>query len=281
MRETPDSERTLLVGGFDPTDMETVRITSCSATEIVAGRELRGEDTGKGALLEQTFAEAKGLSVGDAIELAGRSFAVVGILSPGTRPARADVYLAISDAEEVIESRLTAPLNGRVNGVLVGGRDARRQSNLIVDVEKILGPQGATGGYGCFSPAGQATEQGEQGTTLLALLLSIGIGLTVARMQYAYVTDRRREIAILKAIGWSQRQVGRQAVLETMIPWAMGGALGALAAGLMAILNGTTASLPKALGVSLAIVGIIAGCAAWLAARSAQRVYPAQVLRKG
>ena len=280
MRERPDSARTLLVGGFDPTDMETVRIAGCSATEIVAGRELRREDAA-GALVEQTFAEAMGLDVGSALELAGRSFAVIGVLSPGTRPAKADVYLALSDAVAVVESRFTAPLKGRVNGVLVNGRDARQQGALAAEVESILGSHGATGGFSCFAPAGQAIMLGEQGMILLALLLAGGIGLTVARLQYAYAEERRREIAILKSIGWTRRQVGRQAVLETMIPWGIGGGLGALASGIMTIREGTVGFLPGALGASLVVVGIIAACAAGLVARTSQRVLPAQVLRRG
>lgn len=280
MRVSAESTRTLLVGGFEPTDMETVRMASCSATDIVAGRELRPEDTG-GALLEQTFAEAMDLSVGGTIELGGRSFNVVGILSPGTRPAKADAYLALSDAVAVIEARLSAPLNGRVNGVLVNGRDARRQSELTADVEAILGSHGVTGGYGCFAPAGQAIGLDEQGMILLSLLLAVGIGLTVARMQYAYAAERRRETAILKSIGWTRKRVGRQAVLETIIPWAIGGALGALASGIITVLEGTFGILTGALGASLAIVGLIAGCAAWLAAHRVQRVLPAEVLRRG
>jgi hypothetical protein len=58
MQWPADSNRTVRVGGFDPADMETVRAAGCSATEIVAGRELRPDDAG-GALLEQTFKDEK------------------------------------------------------------------------------------------------------------------------------------------------------------------------------------------------------------------------------
>ncbi len=275
MQWPADRNRTVLVGGFDPADMETVRMAGCSATEIVAGRGMKPGDAG-GVLIEQTFAETAGLSVGHDIELAGRTFAVLGMLSPGTRPAKADLYLALPDAVAVIESRLTGPLDGRVNGVLVDGRDARRQSGLIANVQALLGPHAATGGYGCFGPAGAAMGLGGQGMALLALLLAAGVAVSVARTQYALLLERRREIGIVKAIGWSDRQVGRHALWEAAIPSALGGIAGAAVAGLTAGAGGPAAAVPAA----LALVGGVAGGAALYAARSMARISPADVLRK-
>jgi ABC-type lipoprotein release transport system permease subunit len=281
--------RTALLAGFDPADMASVRMVGCSATELVAGNALAPGDR-DGLLLEQTFARAEGLAVGDRLVLAGRAFGVRGILSPGTRPAKADIYLALPAAMAVVETRLTAPLGNRVNAVLVDSADARVQRRAIAEVTARLGPHAATGGYGCFTPAGGAIGLSDKGMWLLALVAALGVAGSVARAQYAVALERRRDIGILKAIGWSDRRIGLLALAEAAGPAAMGAGAGC---GLVlcasagwgrwagsAAPGGAGLPPPAALFAALALTAATAVLTGICAARAAARVRPADVLRE-
>src|SRR4030042_2524338 len=112
--------RSWILAGFDPADMESVRMTSCSSTDIIEGRLIQPGDTGV-VLLEQTFADAEQYKINDILYLGDKEFKVLGILSPGTRPAKADIYMPLKEATEVLNTRLNQPVEKVINVVLVDG----------------------------------------------------------------------------------------------------------------------------------------------------------------
>jgi putative ABC transport system permease protein len=146
---------------------------------------------------------------------------------------------------------------------------------------------------------------GMNGTAVVVLgavvaLFAVALAL---KSQLASVIERRREMAILKAIGWTDGSIVRQILAESTLQALAGGALGALAAAaaLLAlparVLTGTGSTVPTAgpaglpspggidvpvgvLGAGLLLVllgGVVAGLLpALLAAREA----PAAGLRR-
>lgn len=59
-----------------------VGTTCCAATDVIKGRFLVRSDRGK-ILLEQAYAQMRGLDVGNDVHIAGRAFSVLGIINPG------------------------------------------------------------------------------------------------------------------------------------------------------------------------------------------------------
>lgn len=224
-----ETGRTLSVAGFEPEDMEAVRCFSCSASDIVEGQPLSAHTAGT-ALLEQTFAAAGNLRAGDTLTLGGKPFRVAGVISPGSRPVKADIYLALPDAAAVADTRLSRPLAGEVNVALVDGADAVTHAQAIAETSQRLGPDSACVGYGCWQPAGQALGTGLKGLGGLALLAAAFFVLWTAHTQQLAIRERRRDIGILKAIGWTDGDVTAQILAECTLQALIGGMAGSLLA---------------------------------------------------
>jgi putative ABC transport system permease protein len=221
--------RSWVIAGFDPADMEAVRMVSCSNTYIVQGHGLQSGDTGV-VLLEQTFADAEQYNVDDTIYLGDNEFRVQGILSPGTRPAKADIYMPLNEAIAVLNTRIKHPVENVINVVLVDGASSLLNRSAMKDVKEILGFNSSTIGYGCFDPAGAAIGITSRGMKYLGLIIFISIILLIASSQYYSVVERSNDIGILKAIGWPEHSIISQVLIESSIQSGLGGLAGCIAA---------------------------------------------------
>jgi putative ABC transport system permease protein len=282
--------RSWVIAGFDPADMEAVRMVSCSNTDIIQGRLLKPGDTGV-ALLEQTFADAEQYSVDDTIYLGEKEFRVLGILSPGTRPAKADIYIPLNEATEVLNTRINHPVENVINVVLVDGASSLANRSAMKDVKEILGFNSSTIGYGCFDPAGAALGITAKGMKLLGIIIFISIMLLIVTSQYYSVIERSNDIGILKAIGWSERSLISQVLAESFIQSVLGGLAGCI----VAILIYSVFPVSKWLGLDESyfsspdliilitgyILTVLAGTlAGTITALVSARLKPADILRK-
>jgi putative ABC transport system permease protein len=282
--------RSWVIAGFDPEDMESVRMVSCSATDIVEGRLIEPGNRGV-VLLEQTFADVEQYGVNDMIYFGDKEFRVAGILSPGTRPAKADIYMPIEEAVEVLNTRIDPQVENVANVVLVDGANVLTTTRAINDVEEILGFNSSTLAYSCFAPAGAAIVITLRGMQLLGFMVFITILLLVIASQYYSVVERYNDIGILKAIGWSDHSVVSQVVAESFILSVVGGLAGCLAAALLIAFFpvGEWLGLDEAFVSSLNLVVLLAGyvltmlagtLAGAFSAMMSARLKPADILRK-
>jgi putative ABC transport system permease protein len=284
-----DSDRTWILAGFDPSDMEAVRMASCSDTDIVEGRFLEPGDR-RLVLLEQTFADAQQHGTGDMLSFGDLEFTVAGILSPGTRPAKADIYMPYYEAIEVLNTRIKEPVRNIANVVLVDGISSILTVRAQNDVREILGYNSSTLGYGCFNPAGAAIGITLRGMRLTGLAVFLTIFIFIAASQYFAVVERRREIGVLKAIGWSDRDVVKQEMAGSFIQSAAGSLAGCTVAILFLAfmplqrwlgiddvfsLSLETAVIAAGFGITV-VSGTIAGA---VSATMTLRLKPAKVLR--
>jgi putative ABC transport system permease protein len=106
-------------------------------------------------------------------------------------------------------------------------------------------------------------------------------GLSTANSLLAGVLERRREIGVLKAIGWRTRAVMVLFVLEGTLLGLAGGAVGALLGGLVFVYlyRGIDQGLALALVVGILAPGVVGTLAALYPARVAGSVPPAEAIR--
>lgn len=228
----PKSARLFSAGGFDP-GSTAVETTCCSRSDLVAGEFLTPGAGGK-IMLEQGFATNMNLVPGAKFTIADEQFEVAAIVNSGARPGKADVYMLFADAERVINRRIQNPLFQEANVILIEAIDASRHDQAIADVKSLVQSE-AIVTYGCYKPAAEAMGMNEKSVWLFMLLVAAGAVIFAVKAQWTSVIERRRNIAILKAIGWTDRVIVMQLLTESLIQSVTGCLAGAVAAILLLI----------------------------------------------
>ncbi len=221
----PKDDHLLTIGGIDPNKRIVLGTTCCAAGDIVEG-EFLSADSNNAVMLEQAYAKIRGLHAGSQFELLGESLSVVGVVNPGVRPAKADIYMHHRDASRLVRKRMqqSGP-DTLYNMILVEVSTSDVQEEAIGAV-KQLWVDLVISSYACYKPAAQASAI--HNTALGSLIVVIGLGAVLFAMksQMATVFERRRELGILKAIGFTNIECAQLIFSESLFQALLGGLLG-------------------------------------------------------
>ncbi|MFI1303838.1 ABC transporter permease [Streptomyces sioyaensis] len=248
--------------------------------------------------LDAKTAEKAGYRIGDTVRFAtdGPALAkkLVGIVTTDDPRVAAGSTLALFDTTTAQKLFLSP---GRFHEIAVAARPGTDERALTARVQALLPADGATATSGADLAAQQSARITADTQFLTKLLLAFaGIALFVGVFIIAntftmLVAQRSREIALMRAVGASRRQVVRSVLIEAALVGlgasAAGFALGlGIAAALRPLLNAGGAGLPdgplvvspQAVLSSLAVGVVVTVLAAWLPSRKAAKVAPVEVL---
>jgi len=287
-----DDGHLFTVGGIGP-EMNKIAIhkSVCAPNNVVEGRFL--EDTDRGVIMVgKSYADDRNLTLNDEIIIGQRSFTVAGVVDPPIRPAAADVYMSFKDATEVLNEYFNVHLmHNDFNILLVESENVYLHEEAMESVKQLI--MGNTIGYtyGCWSPARKGLNINENAIWLLIGIIGLGTILLSSKTQYTSVIERRHDIGILKIIGWTNKSIVSQIVIESVFQSVIGGILGCI----IAIIILLSVPIPELInidvpggitiswkvlgsGLLLALIGgVIAGI---IPAFIAAKQNPAEVLRK-
>jgi putative ABC transport system permease protein len=291
-----------LVGGNGPpglgySDTDTRAITGKPVVQYVDGHHPHG--TGEIALDVDTAKKAH-YSLGDTVTL----------VTPGTPPKIEVKLVGLVNFGEgsLAGATLTLFDPHAMQQLFFGGRDAYSGISLntapgvsqeqLRDAAAPLLPHGVTARTGdAVAKAGQASLEKVLGFLNTFLLVFAAIAMIVGTFLIVntfsiLVAQRSRELALLRAMGASRRQVNRSVLAEAFVVGVVGSTLGLgagylLALGLRALfsligldLSGASFPvMPRTVGVSYAVGVIVTMIAAYLPARRAARIPPVAAMR--
>lgn len=289
----PDRRVRVQLLGIDP-----VRDAKVRDYAIVEGRQVAEGDE---LCLERQFARYLGLKVGDTVRMLtpnarARTMPIVGLYEPragGAFAQMAVVMMPLAQAQRYFNTRYVP-------------RDAIDRIQIVTDpqvpLEKVQAAIAALlpEGVEVHRPAGStqlmqetllSTEQGLRLTTLFSLLMAAFIILNTFLMN---VSERRRHLSILRAIGALRRQIVLALLGESLLLGVVGTLLGMVAGVLTALV--VTQSLADAFDVQLPrlrevitpwpfVRGGVFGLAmalvgAWLPAMLAGRISPLEGMNR-
>ncbi|MCI0709103.1 MAG: FtsX-like permease family protein [Chloroflexi bacterium] len=279
----------LVFFGIDPAIDRQVRTYKLTEGDFIAGA---GE-----VLLPRTLADDKDISVGDRLTLGGftgsHEAVVSGILDDSAGVARLNGgYLIVMGLSDAYQLRGAESLDSIA--IVTGGDTARVKDSLATvmpDEVEIGDPSGRN----------RAAEQlldalDIQMSMINLLVLALGAMLIYNTMSVS-VTQRRKEIGVLRSMGVSRRQIQRMFVMEAGALGAIGSALGIVlgiivvyaSRNLPVLPPSNTANLPQStaqLDVAYGVLPIafMAGTltsvvAGYLPARYASRLEPVESMR--
>ena len=278
----------VIVGGFDPANRTSVASTSCSATDLITGRFLEEGDQDV-IMIEQAFSVARGVGTGMTYEISGHPFRVVGVVNPGIRPAKTDVYMTWADAQRLLTKETGIAVPNLMNIILVESAGAYMHTQAMRDVEARVGSAGLISTYGCYKPASKAMTAHTTFIRFISIFVFVFALLLALKTQSSTLYARRRDLGILCSMGWTKWDLSTMIVVESMIQSILGGLLGC---GLTLLLvrffpwqsMGAVLDLPgfaiwRLLGFAMGYVVIGGGLAGSLPAWHVTRGLPASQLR--
>ncbi|MFE5541353.1 ABC transporter permease [Streptomyces sp. NPDC056519] len=263
---------------------------------LVEGRAPRG---GEELAVDSGTAAAGGFELGDTVTLAVDGPVLrkrlVGIVRTGDSRVTAGGTLAVFD-KATAQELYASP--GRYTSIDVSAKPGTDEFRLAESIRALLPADRAEAVTGSAQAAQQATytdtlTRGHQKMPMVFAGVSLFIGSFLIVNTFTMVVARRtREIALLRAIGASRRQVVRSVLWEAVIIGLVSSAAGfVLGLGIASVLPGLLSTsqdrLPDgplvigplpvvaALGVGVGITVL----AAWLPSRKAAKVAPIEALR--
>ncbi|MBI3038885.1 FtsX-like permease family protein [bacterium] len=222
--KNPNDRSVFSISGFDVRNVSAFGNNYCSPQNVLKGSFLSPGKNGS-VMLEEAFAISKNLEVGDKIQIAENVFPVIGIVSMGIRMGKSDVYMSFDDAKSAINKRLLAPLTDECNVMFVEAKNTQTHSQAMESVKQIL-PGSVTFTYDCFRPASKVLGANDGTVWFFGFLLSIGVVFLSMKSQLSSVIERRHDIGILKAIGWTNSDIVFQIIAESTTQASIGGAIG-------------------------------------------------------
>jgi ABC-type antimicrobial peptide transport system permease subunit len=189
------------------------------------------------ALLEAAYARQFGIRVGDTVSVNGSRFPVVGLLdaSRAAKIAVANLYLSLADAEGLAASspnlQSVSPFApGDVNLLFIKA-DQEKITDLAASLKGILGKKATVATPDSFLKLLGSLFALSDKFTLAASLIAIIVAILIAfKTMAGNIAERAREIGVLKAVGWTNRNVVVQLLSEAVIQCFLAGLLGLLIA---------------------------------------------------
>jgi ABC-type lipoprotein release transport system permease subunit len=185
------------------------------------------------ALVEKAYAQQFGIKVGDTLHLADRRLPVVGLLdaSKAAKIAIANVYLPLAEAQSLAASssrvQSVAPFEKNDVNLVFIRADQTKVPALTSMIRTMLGKQAAVGTSDSFLKLlGSVFALSDKFTVAASLIALLVSALIAFKTMAGNIAERAREIGILKAVGWTGRNVMSQIMAESLVQGFMGGILG-------------------------------------------------------
>jgi putative ABC transport system permease protein len=259
-------------------------------------------------VVEKHYAKFQHKKIGDSVEINGHPFSVVGLLEikEGSQIASANIYLPLSDAQTLVGG----DSNG-VNIVYLRLKSPSLLSRVKTSIAGKLNGVSVTSSDSFLELMGGVSKISDQFSFIVSLIALGGAIFLIVKAMLSNLVERSREIGILKAVGWTERDVQKQLMGEVFLQSLLGGALGIVMGYFFSYLLGflsipvsapwelnllpafakdaaaaaQTVRLPVSISagltaISLALSLTAGGLASYFMGRRTARMKPAEILRQ-
>jgi len=258
-------------------------------------------------VIEKHYAKFQHKKMGDTLEINGRPFTVIGLLEikEGSQIASANIYLPLQDAQNLLGGE-----SGGVNIVYLRLKNPSLLSQVKTSIAKQLNGVSVTSSDSSLELMGGVSKISDQFSFIVSLIALGGAVFLIVKAMLSNLVERSREIGILKAVGWTERDVQKQLMGEVFLQSLLGGVFGILMGYFFSYLLGflsipvstpwelnllpafakdtaaaaQTVRLPVSIsagltGISLALSLVAGGMASYVMGKRTARMKPAEILR--
>jgi len=202
---------------------------------VIEGRFL--QEGRREALIEVSYARQYGIKVGDTISMAKREYPVVGLIdaSRAAKIAVANVYLPLAEAQRLAASsgqvQAVSPFNPADVNLIFIKAEQGKIPELSSALRTMMGKNANIGSPDSFLKLLGSLFALSDKFTIAASLIAVLVAVLIAfKTMAGNIAERAREIGVLKAVGWINRNVVAQLLAESVAECVMAGILGLIIA---------------------------------------------------
>ncbi len=188
------------------------------ASDVATGHYFSASDT-SAVILREDFAKSKGLTVGSSFKFKGLDYSIVGLAKPAAGLSSAQVYMPLSQLQQVAKIKAVNMVVLRVEGAREVDKVKKLALRLLPGSNVLETDQASAQLTGSM---GRAEELAKKYTSLIILIIALAATVMVGITVVAALSGRRRELGALRAVGWSRFRLAGQIALELMIQALVG-----------------------------------------------------------
>lgn len=219
----------LLLWEFDPGGFRTIMGVDLSQSSLGPVKVKEWLKEGRfpqqegEAILEKHYAKFHHAKLGDKMRIGGREFTVVGLLEikEGSQIASANIYLPLTDAQKLLGEESKG-----VNVAYLRLKNPSLLSQVKTQIARQIGGVSVTSSDSFLELMGGVSKISDQFSLLTSMIALGGAIFLIIKTMLANLVARSSEIGILKAVGWTGRDVQKQLMGEALLQSLAGGVLG-------------------------------------------------------
>jgi ABC-type antimicrobial peptide transport system permease subunit len=230
----PSPQGTVKGGGADfdvnnysvyGTDVTKPTLGPLTSSKITSGRTFKTSETNaKVVVADTSYAKEKKLKVGGTVTIKSVKYKIVGIATPDSGDAAANLYIPLQQAQTLSDSK------DKVTTIYVKASDSQQISGVKSTIQKnISGTTVTTSADLASTVSGSLSTASNLASNVgkwLSIAVLVAAFLVAGLLTSSAVSRRVREFGTLKALGWTSSRVTRQVVGEAIVNGLVGGALG-------------------------------------------------------
>jgi ABC-type antimicrobial peptide transport system permease subunit len=174
-------------------------------------------------VLEKHYAKFHHSQLGSTMTIGGHPFTVVGLLEikEGAQIASSNIYLPLADAQKLLPEEAKG-----VNIVYLRLSNPSLLSQTKSQIAKEVAGLSVTSSDSFLELMGGVSKISDQYSLLMSLIALAGAIFLIIKTMLGNLVARTSEIGILKAVGWTERDVQKQLMGEALLQSFIGGVAG-------------------------------------------------------
>jgi ABC-type antimicrobial peptide transport system permease subunit len=188
---------------------------------LVAGKAIKADS--RAVLVDSDFAKMNRIDVGSDVKIGEATFPVAGIVDSARsgKVVRADVYspLAIAQALAAAAPEVKAlyPFGPSDTNLVLVKVKREQLEDAVNRISGLLGKKGVVSSELSMRQAlSGALFLSQSMGLIIATIIGVFAAAFVWRATASSIAERRREMAVLQAIGWSWHHIRRQVLIENL-----------------------------------------------------------------
>lgn len=231
---------------FDRANQRFIEVENNVKSWMLQGRFFKSDERGA-AVVESHYAGWYNIHTGDTITLGGKKFQVTGIveIKEGSQIAASNIYIPLMEAQEILGA------GSGVNLVFIKVGETSQTQKVMKEVKESLREVEVSSSDSALQLMGGMAAVADRSAMLASIIALMGAGAFIFKTTAESILRRTRDMGVLKAVGWTGRDLRGQILAEILIQVMLGWMIGLLLGYVVSyLLGGIMVEVPVPLGSS-------------------------------